>query len=186
VTTAPVDAGAEPYVVRWPLTARTLLPELLVPVFLVAWLVLLPRIGGHRPATFFWVFAVLVVILRVNQLRTGRIALEVGPVGIRIGQTPTLYSGRPVAVPWRSITEVVVLPPRVLSPADLGRSVSSIGVRLRPDAPLPAGVRALVREPGGVGPLVTRPVRGWVLDRNRLVAAVSAYAPGVRVVEQPA
>lgn len=179
-------AGAEPYVVRWPLTARTLLPELLVPAFLVAWLVVLPRIGGHPPAGFFWVFAVLVVILRVNQLRTGRIALEVGPVGIRIGPAPTVYSGRPVAVPWRSITEVVLLPPRVLSPADLETSVGAIGVRLRPDAPLPFGVRALVREPGGVGPLVTRPMRGWTLDRNRLVAAVSAYAPGVRVVESPA
>lgn len=122
----------------------------------------------------------------MKQIRNDRIALEVGPVGIRMGQAATLYSGRPVAVPWRSIAEVAALPPRVSSPADLGTSVGAVGVRLRPDAPLPAGVRGIVREPGGAGPLITRPVRGWTLDRNRLLAAVSAHGPGVPVVESPA
>lgn len=94
------------------------------------------------------------------------------------------YGGRLATVPWRSIAEVVLLPPHISAPSDLGTSVGAIGVRLRPDAPLPAGVRGIVREPGEAGPLVTRPVQGWSLDRTRLLAAVSAYAPGVPVVER--
>lgn len=177
---------AAPYVVRWPVSAKTLLPEVVGPALLLGWLALWPRFGGHRLPGIFWVFLVLVVVLRAGGIRNGRLALDVGPVGVRLGQSATLYRGRLVAVPWRSIAEVVVLAPRVSSPADLGASVWAVGVRLRPDAPLPAGVRGVIREPGGAGPLITRPVRGWTLDRTRLLAAVSAYAPGVRVVELPA
>jgi len=135
-------------------------PELLGPAVLVGWLVLSPRIGGHRPPGIFWAFLVLVVGLRAVQFRNGRVALEVGPKGIRLGQTANRYSRRLVAVPWRSIAEVVVLAPRMSAPEDLATNVGEVGVRLRPGAPLPAGVRGIVREPGGTGPLVTRPLRG--------------------------
>ncbi len=177
---------ATPYVVRWPVTAKTLLPEMIGPALLVGWLALWPRIGGHRLPAVFWAFLVLVLVLRAGRIRNGRIAFEVGPAGIRTSEPVTLYGGRLVVVPWRSIAEVVVLPPRVSSPADLGTSVGAVGVRLRPDAPLPAGVRSIIREPGGAGPLVTRRMQGWTLDRTRLLAAVCSYAPGVPVVELPA
>ncbi len=175
-----------PYVVRWPLTAKTLVPAMLGTALLVGWLALWPGIGGHRPPAIFWAFLVLVLVLRAGRIRNGRIAFEVGPAGIRMSEPVTLYGGRLVAVPWRSIAEVVVLPPRVSSPADLGTSVGAVGVRLRPDAPLPGGVRGIIREPSGAGPLLTRRVQGWTLDRTRLMAAVSSYAPGVPVVELPA
>ncbi|MGI8699504.1 MAG: hypothetical protein ACR2J0_10240 [Mycobacteriales bacterium] len=185
MTTPAGATGAEPYVLRWPITARTIVPELLGPAVLVGWLVLSPRIGGHRPPGIFWAFLVLVVGLRAVQFRNGRVALEVGPKGIRLGQTANRYSRRLVAVPWRSIAEVVVLAPRMSAPEDLATNVGEVGVRLRPGAPLPAGVRGIVREPGGTGPLVTRPLRGSTLDQTRLAGAVSAYAPGLRVVELP-
>lgn len=177
------STGAEPYVARWPVTAKTLAPDLLALVLVAGWLALRPRIVGHSEPIAFWVLVALAVVVRAVQIRNGRIALDVGPVGVRLGQRATALGGRPVAVPWRSIAELVVLPPRVFSPADLGRNVGAFGVRLRPDAPLPAGLRGIIREPSGVGPLVTRPVEGWTLDRPRLLAAVSAYAPGVRVVD---
>lgn len=127
-----------PYVVRWPLTAKTLVPAMLGTALLVGWLALWPGIGGHRPPAIFWAFLVLVLVLRAGRIRNGRIAFEVGPAGIRMSEPVTLYGGRLVAVPWRSIAEVVVLPPRVSSPADLGTSVGAVGVRLRPTSPATA------------------------------------------------
>ncbi|WP_077058010.1 hypothetical protein [Streptomyces sp. MP131-18] len=134
-------------------------------------------------------------------------ALRVDPEGVTLGGGPLRF-GRihPTHVPWPDIEAIVLWTRRL--PA--GATVRYIGLRVRADAeaPGPAGPALRVRGIRGPAPrapripdlpslpnvpnvpadvvALSRAVHGWRLDRSRLQAAVTAFAPGhVRVVEAP-
>jgi hypothetical protein len=100
--------------------------------------------------------------------------IAVGRSGVRLGgRNPTTL------VPWSSIREVVLWN---AGPAGLGGGEPEVGLRLRPDAPLPDSMGSLIQDPAHpdeVPPELRRTVRG--LDRARLEAAVQANG-GVPVV----
>jgi hypothetical protein len=69
-------------------------------------------------------------------------------------------------------------------------SGAEVAVRLRRGAPIPAGVTAMVEDPGNplaIQPQLRQSLGGAPLDRAALGGAVGAYAPpDVRLVEEPA
>jgi hypothetical protein len=83
--------------------------------------------------------------------------------------------GMPV-VPWSSIREVVVWNRLAGTP--------EVGVRLRPEAPLPRGVRSMVIDPAHPDDVVPE-LRTEVpsLDRERLAAAIQAHGGGVPLLD---
>lgn len=125
---------------------------------------LLP-IGLPRLGWFFAVFAGIIQLLKLWQLS---LVLGVTRRGVR------LAGG--ASVPWPSVAAIVVA---------RGRP-GWVGVRLRPGAPLPRGVRGIVEDPADpslVAAGLRRPIIGWVLDPHRLVRAVSLFGPHAAVVE---
>jgi hypothetical protein len=136
----------------------------------------------------FFAFAVLVVkvgafflviggLIAAWNLWNSSVVLTVGRRGVRLGtrrggDTTTL-------VPWSSIREVVLWN---AGPAGLGGGEPELGLRLRPDAPLPDSMSSVIYDPGHpdeVPPELRMTVRG--LDRARLEAAVRQHG-GVPVV----
>jgi hypothetical protein len=131
----------EPYVVR-KLTAAQVTPLL---VF-VGWFALLQVIGFGIPPLFIAAAAAYVLAYTAVNLER----LRVDERGIRVRP-----AGR---IPWEDIQSVTA------------RGPHEIGVRLKPNAPLPRGVRGMIDGE------VTLPVRGFELDQARLDQAVRAYS----------
>ncbi len=101
-------------------------------------------------------------------LWSSSLVISVGGRGVRFGgrNTTTL-------VPWSSIREVVLWN---AGPAGLGGGEPEVGLRLRPDAPLPDSVGSMIYDPAhpdAVAPELRTRVPG--LDRAKLEAAVSAH-----------
>jgi hypothetical protein len=118
-----------------------------------------------------------------------RTLVRVGPEGVRLAGPRTWRSqsgrGDDRLIPWPSIWQVVVL----TSP--LGDVAGAeLAVRLRRGAPIPAGVTAVVEDPGNplaIQPQLRQSLDGVALDRMALGSAAGAYAPpDVRLVEEPA
>jgi hypothetical protein len=149
-----------------------------------------------RPA-FLWTilsfvgfFAFVVLIIKVDafflvvggliaawNLWSSSVVLTVGRRGVRFGTRRT--GGTTTLVPWSSIREVVLWN---AGPAGLGGGEPEIGLRLRPDAPLPEAVGSLIYDPAHpdeVPPELR--MRVPRLDRAKLEAAVKANG-GVPVV----
>ena len=129
----------------------------------VPWPMLLLGVG-----TVGWFL--LRAVLHRHELRP----LVVDDRGVQIGRA---------VVAWRGVEEVVVL--RHGPQGTDGGEPPEVGVLLRPDAGLPSGLTALVRDPDpDVIPAQLRlSTAGW-LDVGRLGAAVRAHGGGVPLVER--
>jgi hypothetical protein len=123
-------------------------------------------------------FLAVAAVIGLSGLWRGSLLFAVDARGVRFAtplQRRNDTGGVPV-VPWASIRAVVVWNPFAGTP--------EVGVRLRPDAPLPRGVRALVHDPAhpdDVAPELRVGVPN--LDRERLAAAVQAHGGGVPLVD---
>jgi hypothetical protein len=120
------------------------------------------------------IFFVAAAVIAAWNLWSSSLVVSVGGRGVRFGgrNTTTL-------VPWTSIREVVLWN---AGPAGLGGGEPEVGLRLRPDAPLPDSMASLIYDPAHpdeVPPQLRMTVRG--LDRAKLEAAVKAHG-GVPVV----
>jgi hypothetical protein len=136
----------------------------------------------------FFAFAVLIVkvgafflviggAIAAWNLWNSSVVLTVGRRGVRFGTRRT--GETTTLVPWSSIREVVLLN---AGPAGLGGGEPEVGLRLRPEAPLPDSLGSLIYDPAHpdeVAPELRVTVRG--LDRAKLEAAVEAHG-GVPVV----
>jgi hypothetical protein len=115
-------------------------------------------------------FLALAVAFAAWNLWSTSVVISVGRRGVRLGGA---------LVPWSSIREVVLWN---AGPAGLGGGEPEVGLRLRPDAPMPDSIGSLIYDPAHpdeVPPeLRTRVPR---LDRAKLEAAVEANG-GVPVV----
>jgi hypothetical protein len=129
-----------------------------------------------RPPALFVVAFLVIAVVNAWSLT---LVFSVDRRGIRFARRSNDRS-TPL-VPWSSIREVVVWN---AGPAGLGASGEpEVGVRLRPDAPLPRGVPAIIHDPSdpdAVAPELRTAIPG--LDRARLEAAVQAHGGGVTVV----
>jgi hypothetical protein len=112
----------------------------------------------------------LAVAFAAWNLWSASLVISVGRRGVRLGGT---------RVPWSSIREVVLWN---AGPAGLGGGEPEVGLRLRPDAPLPDSMGSVIHDPAhpdDVPPELRVTVRG--LDRAKLEAAAKAHG-GVPVV----
>jgi hypothetical protein len=144
-------------------------------------LALLPVLGFALIfAVIVWIgtlpkgFLVIAGAVTAWNLWNGSLVLSVGGRGVRFGgrNTTTL-------VPWSSIREVVLWN---AGPAGLGGGEPEVGLRLRPDAPLPDSMGSLIHDPAHpdeVPPALRTTVPR--LDRAKLEAAVRQHG-GVPVV----
>jgi len=163
----------KPYVVRRP--GWTVLAAVAWLAFLAAFIAL----TDLDPPV--WLVALVVLVILV---RTWRVTerFRAGPDGIRFPLgTRTRPGGGGVAfadAPWSSVDEVLVAAPLSGGPPE-------VAVRLRPGAPLPAGVQGIVHTPGAPEGPIPDALRHTVpgLDPVRLREAVAAFAPHVRLTE---
>jgi hypothetical protein len=134
-------SAPEPYVVR------RLGPAQVVPlVFLAAWVAFIEVAGFDFPLLVVVAAAAFVLFRTVTDIERLRVDAE----GIR---------ARPVArIPWAQIDAVSYQGP------------DTLGVRLKPGAPLPRGTQGMID-----GALTLR-TRGAEIDRARLDGAVAAYS----------
>lgn len=126
-------------------------------------------------ALFWWrpehplrtaLFAAVATALTVVRVRNESLLLRVDDGGVLLG--PVGRSRSQVRVPWGSVAAVVV-------------GVTRVGVLLLPEAPRPAGLRGLVRDPRRpdlLDPQLSREVPG--LDAAAVRAAVRARGVAVR------
>jgi hypothetical protein len=117
---------------------------------------------------------------------SGRIALRVDASGVTLGGTPLRYQSTTRFVPWADIERIVLWQRRqprggplvyigLAGPADALQADSRV-------ARLAARANALAAPPvPGSTYLGLRAVTGWHLDLDRLAAATTHYAPGVRI-----
>jgi len=133
--------SSEPYIVR-KLTAAQLTPLL---VF-AGWVAILVSTGFELPTIFLVVAGVYVLVSTVQNVER----LRVDEKGVRMRPTRLIE--------WELIERVSY------------RGPHELGVKLKPHAPLPRGVRGMID-----GEL-TLPARGFELDPARLDGAVRAYA----------
>jgi hypothetical protein len=124
-------------------------------------------------------FLVLAGALAAWNLWSSALVISVGSRGIRFGRLTS--RGNTTLLPWSSIREVVLWN---AGPAGLGGGEPEVGLRLRPDAPLPDSMGAMIYDPAHadeVPPELRVTVRG--LDRAKLEAAVRRHGGGVRLIE---
>ena len=180
------------YVVRRPPDWKVVgTAPLLVVIVGLAWLT--PLGDAWPPAEMAehpWVVLPLLALAglaTVGRLRRSTLALAVDPTGVTLGGRVAPYGfygstgGQPtetgrVHAPWPSVAAVLLYP-------DGPTGGQAVGIRLRPGAPLPQGVPAVVRNATGVAEPIRRPLGGVVIDRRRLVEAVAAFGHGVPVLE---
>jgi len=112
-----------------------------------------------------WIGALFGIV----SLWSASLILRVDAKGVRLG--------RSVSVPWTSIREVAFHGPGVVA-AD-----PAIGLRLRPEAPLPDGMKSIVHDPSNPDN-IPEPLRASVrnLDHEKLTAAVREFGGGVPLV----
>jgi hypothetical protein len=127
-------------------------------------------------------FLAAVALVCLSSLWSGSLQFAVDAKGVRFGGALQRRNDRQSPfVPWSSVQEVVVWN---TGPAGLVAGTPEVGVRLRPDAPLPRGVRSLVHDPAhpdAVAPELRTTVPN--LDHERLAAAVQAHGGGVPLVD---
>lgn len=108
-------------------------------------------------------FVGVAVVVALVQAWGASLVLRVDQAGVRMGARRF--------VPWESIEAVVA-------------AEEEVGVRLRRGAPLPRGVRGVIHDPEGLGPVVARAaVPG--LDRAALGTAVAAFGRGAALDHDP-
>ncbi|MEV5986856.1 hypothetical protein AB0L85_17820 [Streptomyces sp. NPDC052051] len=116
-----------------------------------------------------------------------KVAFRVDGTGVLLGGNAARYRATTVHVPWGDITGFV------LWRQSTGvATLPCVGLIRREGAPALPGdgpkaravVRRLVSVPEDVA-FTSRTVSGWRLDKERLVAAVAHFAPGIPVREHP-
>lgn len=109
------------------------------------------------------------VLFGILSLWSASLVLRVDAKGVRLG--------RSVSMPWTSIREVVFYEPGVVA-AD-----PAIGLRLRPDASLPKGMKSIIHDPRDPD-AVPEPLRASAryLDPASLSTAVNEFGGGVPLV----
>src|SRR5580658_5941649 len=117
------------------------------------------------------------------------VAFRADPGGITLGSAGRsdsplrlLPSRRAVFVPWADVGQIILYTGYQDGGGD---PVQCIGIQRRQGAPaLPYGNDQAPWCPvPGVAAAVTRRIKGWQLDRERLAAVTAAMAPGIPVVE---
>lgn len=103
------------------------------------------------------------LFLAMSVLR--RVALRVDELGIAVTKNPFQPESKWLSARWPEVEAIVLWEQPVGS-----WSMRQIGIRRCGDAP--AGLTK-----------TSRPVNGWRLDRERLVAAVRRFAPEVEIVD---
>lgn len=103
--------------------------------------------------------------LAFNVLR--RVALRVDEVGIAVTRHPFQPESKWLSARWPEVEAIVLWQ----QPVGTRSSMQQIGIRRSGDAP-----GALNRN--------SRPVNGWRLDRERLVAAVRRFAPETKIIDR--
>ena len=163
--------GGEAYTVRRP-RVGALAPLLVLPVFLVATQALGLPAFPRVVVVLFLVFAAYVAWQRT-------LVLKVDAEGVQLGRGIEYVYGRQqlagAAVPWAAIRELVLF---------TGVGDPEIGLRLREGAPMPSGVRGIIRDPerpDEVPPSLRTKLPN--VDRQRLAGAVSAFGRGARLVD---
>ena len=135
---------------------------LLLLVFLVPYVGV--QVASERGLALHQVLLVgALLVITVLRVRVDSVRLRVDDRGVLLGSTGR--SAAAVRVPWTSVRRVVVNP-----------TAASVGVLLLPDAPRPAGLRGLIRDPArpdALDPQLVREVPG--LDAAAVRAAVSAH-----------
>ncbi|GHE60964.1 hypothetical protein GCM10018785_32570 [Streptomyces longispororuber] len=118
------------------------------------------------------------------------VAFRVDAHGVTLGGAPAKYAKQTAVVPWQDIEAVVLWQHNVVG----GTPMAYVGLRRRPGAPPLPGQNARLspEETARLAPhvdhdvfLASRSVNLWTLDRERLTAAVRAFAPGVPVQDIP-
>ncbi|MFC4114305.1 hypothetical protein [Nonomuraea zeae] len=112
-----------------------------------------------------------------------KVAFRVDETGVLLGGSPIRYSATTAHVPWEDITGFVLW--RQAVP---GASLPYVGVTRREGAPALPGdgpkaraiLEHLVPVPADIA-MSSRAVNGWRIDKDRLVAAVSHFAPDIPV-----
>lgn len=143
----------------------------------------IPVVGGFGWAALY---SVALVISR-------KVAFRVDERGVTFGGGPFRYRSSCRFFPWEDI-EAITLWQRYI-PYMIGRrtlftirSVRYIGLQRHVGArSITPGRRGLADRPAHAAPVssiaagAARNITAWVLDRDRLVEAVAAYAPAVRI-----
>jgi hypothetical protein len=132
------------------------------------------------------------VLMAVISLR-GTTAIRVDQAGITLCSSPVYPKSTTRLFPWEDVVSVVIW--QSVVPGQKG-APDCVGVERRPGAqPVtgkftgrPSRFAARLESPGITPEMaVTRTVaNGWVLDRDRLTAAIAHVAPGVGVVDTTA
>jgi hypothetical protein len=127
------------------------------------------------------IIALALAVLLVPAVAARRlVAFRADYAGVLLGAEPrALMVGRrrPAFIPWYEVDQIVLHPDTSGLPGTKGQ-VGRVEVRRR--TVLPA-VDEQASEPEAAA--VTRSVRGWRLDRERLALITAAVAPGVPVIE---
>jgi hypothetical protein len=127
------------------------------------------------------IIALALAVLLVPAVAARRlVAFRADYAGVLLGAEPRALMagrGRPVFIPWHEVDQIVLHPDTSGLPGAKGQ-VGRIEVRRRT---VPPAGDEQAQEPGTAA--VTRSVRGWRLDRERLALITGAVAPGVPVIE---
>jgi hypothetical protein len=145
---------------------------------------------------FLWhtqlIFAALTVLLAIPAvlaLARPPVAFRADHAGITLGSGRRLPHRPAVFIPWADVEKIILYPGR--KAAGFGdyiwasAEVECVGVLRREGAPaLPHGNEQASGCPvPGVAAGVTRRIKNWRLDRERLTAVTAAVAPGIPVID---
>nr|WP_055504243.1 hypothetical protein [Nonomuraea pusilla] len=174
------DHTSPVYQVRYSWDLRTIGVLVGCAVFIAALLLLDMPLGAKIPGLALFGAGGLFIAYGVL---THKVAFRVDETGVLLGGSPIRYSATTAHVPWEDITGFVLW-----RQAAGGASLPYVGVTRRAGAPALPGdgpiaravLEHLVPVPADVA-MSSRGMTGWRLDKDRLVAAVSHFAPEISV-----
>jgi hypothetical protein len=185
-----VDQPTVPYEAKYGWNRQSLRITGLALVFCAA--ALLPTMPLWVKILDLALFGGSAVLMAIISLR-GTIAIRVDQAGITLCSSPVYPKSTTRLFPWEDVVSVVIW--QTVVPGQKS-TLDCVGVERRSGVPPVTGKftgrpsRSAARlESPGITPemAVTRAVaNGWVLDRDRLTAAIVHFAPGVSVVDTKA
>jgi hypothetical protein len=129
-------------------------------------------------------------LLLIGSAASRRVALRVDATGITLGGAPARYRSTTLLVPWADVREIVLW----RQPMPYGRSMRYLGVVRRKHVHPPARrrgrragqavARTLTPNVSADTLMASRAVNLWRLDPGPMAAAVTHFAPGIRVRDQ--
>ena len=151
---------------------------------------LIPAIFGHQPLPWLILCLIIFVLATVPwvlAVASRKIAFRAGIAGITLGADPLSWPFRhasAVFVPWSDARAIALYQ----GGGPFGWRIGDdpcIAIQRRQGAPaLTRGNKPARRCPvPGVAAGAIRPVTAWRLDRDRLVALISAVAPGIPIID---